>query len=132
MPLTLLFCWRPRRDLNPCYRRERAVSWAGLDDGDAWKARNWTHARGKKATLNISIAAAGVKIRAHACLYSNPIQSHNCQSAGTRKPNVPYLPETDLSSAIKFRQQGRFCEAFALELNQNSIAMSKIPLRRHP
>ena len=30
------FCWRPRRDLNPCYRRERAVSWAGLDDGDAW------------------------------------------------------------------------------------------------
>ena len=27
--------WRPRRDLNPCYRRERAVSWAGLDDGDA-------------------------------------------------------------------------------------------------
>ena len=32
------FCWRPRRDLNPCYRRERAVSWAGLDDGDAWLA----------------------------------------------------------------------------------------------
>ncbi len=25
---------RPRRDLNPCYRRERPVSWAGLDDGD--------------------------------------------------------------------------------------------------
>jgi len=21
--LSLLFCWRPRRDLNPCYRRER-------------------------------------------------------------------------------------------------------------
>ncbi len=21
--VTLLFCWRPRRDLNPCYRRER-------------------------------------------------------------------------------------------------------------
>jgi len=19
-------CWRPRRDLNPCYRRERAMS----------------------------------------------------------------------------------------------------------
>ncbi len=30
-----LILWRPRRDLNPCYRRERAVSWAGLDDGDA-------------------------------------------------------------------------------------------------
>ncbi len=26
--------WRPRRDLNPCYRRERAMSWTGLDDGD--------------------------------------------------------------------------------------------------
>jgi hypothetical protein len=24
--LSPLFCWRPRRDLNPCYRRERAVS----------------------------------------------------------------------------------------------------------
>lgn len=24
----------PRRDLNPCYRRERPVSWAELDDGD--------------------------------------------------------------------------------------------------
>ena len=24
--LSLLFCWRPRRDSNPCYRRERAVS----------------------------------------------------------------------------------------------------------
>src|SRR6266571_7212994 len=26
--------WRPQRDLNPCYRLERAVSWARLDDGD--------------------------------------------------------------------------------------------------
>jgi hypothetical protein len=25
-PKTLIFCWRPRRDLNPCYRRERPVS----------------------------------------------------------------------------------------------------------
>src|SRR5579884_3258907 len=27
--------WRPQGDSNPRYRRERAVSWAGLDDGDA-------------------------------------------------------------------------------------------------
>jgi hypothetical protein len=31
--------WRPRRDLNPCYRRERPVSWARLDDGDAVVSR---------------------------------------------------------------------------------------------
>ena len=30
--------WRPRRDSNPRYRRERAMSWAGLDDGDAVRA----------------------------------------------------------------------------------------------
>ena len=30
---------RPRRDLNPCYRRERPVSGAGLDDGDAVVSR---------------------------------------------------------------------------------------------
>ena len=27
--------WRPQGDLNPCYRRERAMSWTRLDDGDA-------------------------------------------------------------------------------------------------
>ena len=31
---SLLFYWRPQGDLNPCRRRERAVSWARLDDGD--------------------------------------------------------------------------------------------------
>ena len=34
--------WRPRRDLNPCYRRERPVSWAGLDDGDGGGEPCWT------------------------------------------------------------------------------------------
>ena len=27
--------WRPRWDLTPCHPRERPVSWAGVDDGDA-------------------------------------------------------------------------------------------------
>ena len=30
----LLMIWRPLPDLNRCRRRERAVSWAGLDEGD--------------------------------------------------------------------------------------------------
>jgi hypothetical protein len=32
IPINHLFCWRPRRDLNPCYRRERAneACWSGL------------------------------------------------------------------------------------------------------
>jgi Phage integrase family len=29
------FEWRPVRDLNPCCRRERAMSWTGLDERDA-------------------------------------------------------------------------------------------------
>jgi len=33
-PTSLLFCWRPRRDLNPCYRRERRA------DGKLLKLRN--------------------------------------------------------------------------------------------
>ncbi len=32
----LIIQWRPQGDLNPCYRRERPVSWARLDDGDTW------------------------------------------------------------------------------------------------
>ena len=35
MHLTSSIYWRPQGDLNPCYRRERPVSLAGLDDGDA-------------------------------------------------------------------------------------------------
>ena len=30
----LVEIWRPLPDLNRCRRRERAVSWAGLDEGD--------------------------------------------------------------------------------------------------
>ncbi len=30
--LSLFFCWRPRRDLNPCYRRERTTSISKSND----------------------------------------------------------------------------------------------------
>jgi hypothetical protein len=33
--ISFISIWCPRWDSNPCYRRERAVSWAGLDDRDA-------------------------------------------------------------------------------------------------
>ena len=35
-----LIIWRPQGDLNPRYRRERAVSWARLDDGDEHAVAN--------------------------------------------------------------------------------------------
>ena len=34
----LTFLWRPQGDLNPRRLRERQVSWARLDDRDAWGA----------------------------------------------------------------------------------------------
>ena len=37
------FAWRPQGDSNPCCRRERPVSLAGLDDGDAQKeTQHWS------------------------------------------------------------------------------------------
>jgi hypothetical protein len=33
--------WRPQRDLNPCYRLERAMSSAELDDGDVSGEPRW-------------------------------------------------------------------------------------------
>jgi integrase len=33
--LNIFLKWRPQGDSNPCRRRERPVSWARLDDGDA-------------------------------------------------------------------------------------------------
>src|SRR5262245_7026474 len=47
--------WRPRRDLNPCYRRERPVSWAELDDGDVVVSR----AGFEPATLCLKVLAVG-------------------------------------------------------------------------
>lgn len=44
--------WCPRWDSNPCYRRERAVSWAGLDDGDA-RRMTAPAARSPSPTLTI-------------------------------------------------------------------------------
>ena len=35
------FFWRPLPDLNRCRRRERAVSWAGLDEGDLDGEPRW-------------------------------------------------------------------------------------------
>jgi hypothetical protein len=47
--------WRPRRDLNPCRRRERPGSWARLDDGDVLVS----HAGFEPATLCLKVLAGG-------------------------------------------------------------------------
>ncbi len=68
--LWLGFRWRPRRDLNPCYRRERPVSWADLDDGDrritTLKKTMPASLPGTGVTLATSMAAAQVRAWARA------------------------------------------------------------------
>ena len=49
-----MMVWRPRRDLNPCYRRERPVSWAELDDGDVMVSR----AGFEPATLCLKVSSS--------------------------------------------------------------------------
>jgi hypothetical protein len=46
--------WRPQRDLNPRLRRERATSWAGLDDGD------------NRSTIFYLVSRAGFEPATHA------------------------------------------------------------------
>ena len=36
-PVQTIDTWRPQRDSNPRRRRERPVSWTGLDDGDLYR-----------------------------------------------------------------------------------------------
>jgi hypothetical protein len=60
---------RPQRDSNPCYSLERAVSWAGLDDGDRGRhlypeARGWAtlcKRRGQGADVGFRGAGAGAR-----------------------------------------------------------------------
>ncbi len=58
--------WRPQPDLNRRRRRERAVSWAGLDDGDRTAAA--TYVLHKSGYFN-----KGVKINSqHLDLFGEP------------------------------------------------------------
>ncbi len=57
-----LIIWRPRRDLNSCYRRERPVSWARLDDGDMVG-----HAGFEPAALCLKVSA-GRQTKSHTLL----------------------------------------------------------------
>ena len=54
------FCseWRPVRDLNPCYRRERAMSWTGLDERDA-KTGDQKSGRGSFITVSYASVTHG-------------------------------------------------------------------------
>ena len=64
--------WRPRRDSNPCYRRERAVSWASRRRG-----------RGRRGSLGRRTQAAAPPGRARKFTRAGP--------AG-QLPNVPASP----------------------------------------
>ena len=58
---------RPQRDLNPCYRRERAVSWARLDDRDSNLPQiSQSKKNPKEVKLNFSLPF--VFIKNHLCL----------------------------------------------------------------
>ncbi len=48
--LTAFLLWRPQGDSNPCRRRERPVSWAGLDDGDMFIVTSLSRFGGPCAT----------------------------------------------------------------------------------
>ena len=49
---------RPQRDLNPCYRRERAVSWAGLDDRDLNLSKFYNLKKILQKSIKISVTAS--------------------------------------------------------------------------
>ena len=50
-----LLNWRPQGDSNPRYRRERAVSWAGLDDGDGYDKFNYSKFKIQNCHENFSL-----------------------------------------------------------------------------
>ena len=59
----------PRRDLNPCYRRERPVSWAGLDDGDVAEIGRGAQREG----LGIDNCSANQGCQRSAALHDNSL-----------------------------------------------------------
>ena len=55
----------PQRDLNSCYRRERAMSWAGLDDGDLLQVDEIAHLLRYRfsVSFNVPILYASVSLK---------------------------------------------------------------------
>src|SRR5271170_3784586 len=54
-------CWCRRRDSNSCCRRERAVSWAGLDDGDMTLLGGWLWESAHSPSLTLTTGSFSVK-----------------------------------------------------------------------
>ncbi len=52
---SILSKWRPQRDSNPRRRRERAVSWARLDDGDRTLKKLVSRAGFEPATRTLKV-----------------------------------------------------------------------------
>ncbi len=55
--------WRPRRDSNPRCRRERAESWARLDDGDARRGPIYKIKEGLVSRVGFEPTTHGLKAR---------------------------------------------------------------------
>src|SRR5688572_1162212 len=70
--------WRPQRDSNPRYRRERPVSWAGLDDGDG-PSRRQSGAepivRHRPSQANSAAAGAAETTFAFAAVFAAPVEA---------------------------------------------------------
>ena len=72
-------CWRPQGDSNPCCRRERAVSLAGLDDGD-----------GRDRCFGYVVGRAGLEPAA-LCLKGRYSTTELTARGGVRRPFLFFL-----------------------------------------
>src|SRR5271156_5974350 len=78
----LLFCWRPRRDLNPCYRRERAP----INSQHLGTAENQNASERIIATLTNSLGAPQMSAKNQELkLWSTPLNKGLSKRVGGRQ-----------------------------------------------
>jgi len=86
-PASLLFCWRPRRDLNPRYRRERGITAIFMDfRGRTWMNESPVIMRTLRLAVHQNLLASGTIYDVYLTYDGTDISepSHH-QPHGTRK-----------------------------------------------